>query len=165
MGTSNNRMFSSWLLGSCGQILSLSDLTLFSNLKFTFILYLVVCAFSLYRFPDHFILATEACIVPQTSKPPIVSLGDWSRGNQYSHSIIEVFELIYSNKCFFLVAKKHSPSKIGNKFRSKKLNRQRGGLLKFQASSFNIFIPPPLVILNELPLVSPFLSLLRVSKV
>ena len=24
----------------------------------------------------------------------------------------------------------------------KKLNRQRGGLLKFQASSFNIFIPP-----------------------
>ena len=25
----------------------------------------------------------------------------------------------------------------------KKLNRKRGGLLKFQASSFNIFIPPP----------------------
>ena len=24
----------------------------------------------------------------------------------------------------------------------KKLNRQRGGLLKFQVSSFNIFIPP-----------------------
>ena len=34
----------------------------------------------------------------------------------------------------------------------KKLNRYRGGLLKFQASSFNIFIPPPLVILNELSL-------------
>ena len=33
----------------------------------------------------------------------------------------------------------------------KKLNRQQGGLLKFQASSFNIFIPPPsIVILNEL---------------
>ena len=34
----------------------------------------------------------------------------------------------------------------------KKLNRYRGGLLKFQASSFNIFIPPPPVILNELSL-------------
>ena len=40
----------------------------------------------------------------------------------------------------------------------KKLNRKRGGLLKFQPSSFNIFIPPPpLVILNEL-------SLTRVEK-
>lgn len=43
-----------------------------------------------YRFPDHFILSTEACADPQTSKPPRVSLGDWSRGNQYSQSIIEV---------------------------------------------------------------------------
>ena len=43
------------------------------------------------RFPQHFILSTEACADPQTSKPPRVSLGDWSRGNQYSHSIIEVF--------------------------------------------------------------------------
>ena len=34
----------------------------------------------------------------------------------------------------------------------KKLNRWRGGLLKFQASSFNIFIPPNLVILSELSL-------------
>ena len=31
----------------------------------------------------------------------------------------------------------------------------RGGLLKFQASSFNIFIPPSLVILNELSLIEP----------
>ena len=43
-----------------------------------------------HRFPDHFILSTEACNDPLTSKPPIVSLGDWSRGNKYSHSIIEV---------------------------------------------------------------------------
>lgn len=49
------------------------------------------------RFPDHFILATEACADPQTSKPPIVSLGDWSRGNQYSHSIIEVLNLQLPN--------------------------------------------------------------------
>ena len=34
----------------------------------------------------------------------------------------------------------------------KKLNRELGGLLKFQASSFNIFIPAPLVILNKLSL-------------
>ena len=36
----------------------------------------------------------------------------------------------------------------------KKLNHQRGGLLKFQAFSFNIFIPPPptFVISNELSL-------------
>ena len=32
----------------------------------------------------------------------------------------------------------------------KKLNRYRGGLLKLQASSFSIFIPTPLVILNKL---------------
>jgi len=41
------------------------------------------------RFPDHFILSTEACCGKHTNKPPRVSLGDWSRGNQYSHSIIE----------------------------------------------------------------------------
>ena len=36
----------------------------------------------------------------------------------------------------------------------KKLNRKQGGLLKFEASSVNISIPPPppLVILNELSL-------------
>ena len=36
----------------------------------------------------------------------------------------------------------------------KKGTASEGGLLKFQALSFNIFIPPPLVILNELSLSS-----------
>ena len=40
----------------------------------------------------------------------------------------------------------------------KKLNCYRGGLLKFQASSFNIFIPP-LVISNELSLKLVIISL------
>lgn len=51
--------------------------------------FILLCCIS-HRFPDHFILSTEACNDPLTSKPPIVSLGDWSRGNKYSHSIIEV---------------------------------------------------------------------------
>lgn len=46
---------------------------------------------SLYRFPNHFILNTEACT--GWTGPPSergVHLGQWSRGSDYAHSIIEV---------------------------------------------------------------------------
>ncbi len=43
-----------------------------------------------YRFPDYFILATEACTgySPLEVRGPV--LGSWERGERYSHSIIEV---------------------------------------------------------------------------
>lgn len=43
-----------------------------------------------HRFPSYFILNTEACA--GWTGPPSergVHLGQWSRGNQYSHSVIE----------------------------------------------------------------------------
>ena len=51
----------------------------------------VHCLLFASRHPDVFILATEACTGSEaTVRPRGVSLGDWSRGNAYSHSIIEV---------------------------------------------------------------------------
>ena len=44
----------------------------------------------------------------------------------------------------------------------KKLNHWRGGLLKYQAPSFNIFIPP-VVILNELSLRTVFFTMVVVA--
>ena len=43
-----------------------------------------------YRFPDFFILATEACTgySPLETRGPV--LGSWERGERYSNSIIEV---------------------------------------------------------------------------
>lgn len=41
-------------------------------------------------FPDKFILATEACFVPKPWEKTIVSMGSWSRGEQYLDNIIEV---------------------------------------------------------------------------
>ena len=104
-------LFSSWLAFICSHISC-----------FTFIFSLVFCVSSLNRFPDHFILATEACADPQTSKPPRVSLGDWSRGNQYSHSIIEVFDkqchtvmLVMEVSSVAKIPKVKIPSKLSNK--------------------------------------------------
>ena len=54
------------------------------------------------RFPDHFMLNTEACT--GWTGPPSergVHLGEWSRGSNYSHSIIEVLTK-YSNLLNFL---------------------------------------------------------------
>ena len=52
---------------------------------------LVFFGFIFYRFPNHFILNTEAC--SGWTGPPSergVHLGQWSRGSDYAHSIIEV---------------------------------------------------------------------------
>ena len=76
----------------CGQ-------SLFTSLQqaiWTFVslsLLLFWCVFHLNhcRFPNHFFLNTEACT--GWTGPPSergVHLGEWSRGSNYSHSIIEV---------------------------------------------------------------------------
>ncbi|KAK3097705.1 hypothetical protein FSP39_012333 [Pinctada imbricata] len=45
------------------------------------------------KFPDKFILATEACTGEAGPLDPVkVSLGNWKRGEEYAHDIIQVFE-------------------------------------------------------------------------
>ena len=46
-------------------------------------------------FPDKFILATEACFVPNLINKRVVVLGSWNRGEQYVASIIEVKKIFF----------------------------------------------------------------------
>ena len=75
---------------------------------------LFVVVVVLYSHPDYFILASEACIGSEGISRG-VNLGDWSGGNKYSHSVIEVWHMINTAFCSTYYIKINSSN---NKHRS-----------------------------------------------